>query len=220
MRFYLIILLLCGFVFGPAHAGAWMRKKGSSFTALSFALDRSHQISRTSYFEYGWSEKLTFGSQISTGPDGAGVPTGDAVVFMRKPMLQGDGPHNFAYELGAGITWVGQTIAPRFQAGLSWGRGIELKKKSGWVAVDATVIRPGLDSSQIKIDSTIGLNFTKVTSGMMQLYLNYQKEANLTVSPSVMFSGKKGKFRLQLGAEMNLGSRGDSTLKMGFWQEF
>lgn len=220
MRFYFLTLLLYGFAFDPAHAGAWMRKQGSSFTALSFIIDRNQNISRTSYFEYGWSEKLTFGSQISTGTDALGIPTGDAVVFMRKPLPQGDGPHNFAYELGAGVSWMGEIMAPRFQAGLSWGRGIKVKKKNGWAAVDATLVRSGLANNQIKIDSTIGLNFTKVTSGMMQVYLNYQDETNVTVSPSVIFSGKNGKFRVQLGTDLNLGSHGDSTFKIGFWQEF
>ncbi len=73
----------------------------------------------------------------------------------------------------------------------------------------------------LKVDSTIGLNFTEVTTGMVQLYLAHlDRETYGSIAPSIVIKPRNSKFRIQIGAESQLGNFENPGLKFGIWREF
>ena len=72
-----------------------------------------------------------------------------------------------------------------------------------------------------KLDMTLGMNFTEVTKGMLQIYAaDISGSAAATIAPSIVFSPKKKKFSVQIGTESQIGNFDNSALKLGLWREF
>ncbi len=215
-------LLMCVFLASAAHAGAWMREKGTSFTSLSFTANYFLETTNTSYLEFGWRDDLTIGADIGYATNSQGVQTGYGTLFIRRPLGPNEGQNKWAYELGIGAAWIGDVVLPHLKTGVSWGRGLQIKELNGWMAVDASMtwdVSYGMHLA--KIDSTIGVNFTEITTGMVELYLaNLNSKTYATVAPSLVFKPRKGKYRFQVGAESPLGHFADTALKLGLWREF
>lgn len=223
MRFAVtIILILVTVVPGRACAGAWLREQGTSFTSVSFSATYFRDISNSTYLEIGVRENLTLGADIGYSTDRFGQQSGDATLFFRRRIGTSTGPNKWAYEIGAGATWAGDLILPHFKTGLSWGRGIQLKERHGWMSVDATVIWDlGNGQHQSKLDTTVGLNFSDTATGMVQLFLgNLSGETYGTLAPSLILKPKKRNFRIQFGFEAPLDSVENTSVKLGLWREF
>lgn len=223
MRFALLTLLILS-TCPPtrAHAGAWLREQGTSFTAVSFSATYFRDIANTTYLEIGLRENLTLGADIGYFTSRIGQQSGFATLFMRKPLGPNTGPNKWAYEIGAGATWEGELVVPHIKTGVSWGRGYQFQDMNGWMAVDASITWDlGLGLHLTKVDTTVGLNFSDTTTGMLQLFLGNQGgEAFGTFAPSVIYKPKKRNFRIQFGAETPLDNFEDTSLKLGLWREF
>ena len=128
----------------------------------------------------------------------------------------------WAYDIGAGASWSGEFISPHLRAGLSWGRGFTLGERNGWLTVDASARWEfGFSQEVIKIDSTVGLDFTPVTTGMAQVFLTYTGgETYAKFAPSIVLSPSFTKYRLQLGSEIPFDAPENSALTLSLWREF
>tara|TARA_R110002049_G_scaffold44333_3_gene129815 strand:+ start:49289 stop:49921 length:633 start_codon:yes stop_codon:yes gene_type:complete len=205
-----------------ASAGAWLRETGSSFTATSFSGSYFLDTSQSTYIEFGLRDNLTLGADINFYNSRLGQQSGHATLFVRMPIGATDSDNRWAYELGIGATWAGEFYYPHVRAGLSWGRSVKWNDHSGWMAVDASVRRDiGIDTTVTKIDSTIGIDFTPVTTGMLQLFVTHDPAgAKAKLAPSVVISPSFSKFRFQIGTETPLGSPRDTAIKIGLWRSF
>ncbi len=223
MRSFSVLFALMSLLLpAPAAAGPWMREKGTSFTALSFTITPTLETATSTYLEYGLRDDLTLGADIYIKTDRFGQQIGRGTLFFRRPLGQSDGPGKWAYELGIGADWSDRFVLPHLKTGLTWGRGITLRDKSGWVTVDAAMYWDISRGAHVaKVDSTLGLDFTERTAGMLQLYLTHINGAAIsTIAPSIILSGKKGKYRIQIGVESRFGNASDTALKIGLWRTF
>ncbi len=218
----LVIVLICIACAGTAHAGAWLREKGAGFSSFSFSSSYSLDTVSQTYLEYGLTEKTTLGADIGFVRPRFGLHGGYMTLFMRRAVGSTDLNSKWAYDLGVGASWTGDSALPHLRTGLSWGRGIAAVGKSGWVAVDAAVIWDLTYARHLtKVDTTIGLNFTDTTAGMVQLFAgNLDQKTFRTFAPSLIVSPKFTKFRIQFGTESEVGNLRNSVLKLGLWREF
>ncbi len=205
-----------------AAAGPWLREKGSAFTAVSFTGNYYLETGTQTYLEYGLTEKTTLVADLGFSHQHFLEETGYATVSIRRAITARNAKSKWAYELGAGAGWIGSTTLPHLRTGLSWGRGVEWGKKSGWMTVEAAVIWDLTFAQHVtKIDTTLGINFTDVTSGILQLYTaNVLNQTIGTIAPSLTFSPKQKKFRIQIGSESQIGNWENSAIKIGLWREF
>lgn len=206
----------------PVHAGAWLREEGTGFLSTAFSATYFRDIAAETYAEYGVRPDLTLGIDVGLYTLRNGRETGYATAFMRRPLGNPDGPSRLSYELGIGAGWVGDEVTPHIKTGLSWGRGLQLKERSGWVNIDASVTWDlGHSLHVTKLDTTVGLNFTDRTSGMLQLHVAHiDAEVYSTLAPSVILTPKWANFRIQVGALAPLENLDNTALKLGIWREF
>lgn len=205
-----------------AEAGAWLREKGRGFSSTAFTITPDLDIANTSYLEYGLRPKLTLGADVRLAHDRFGVQDGFATLFIRRALNDPNKTSKWAYELGFGATWDDSVIQPHVKLGLSWGRGLQWGERYGWMSVDGSY-RWDITTSQgtAKIDTTVGMGFTEVTTGMMQLYLTeFDGTMTASIAPSLVFQPRGKKFRVQVGAEAPLDDTNNTALKLGLWREF
>ena len=223
MRLYAFpICLVTLFMPLTAQAGAWMRKTGKTFSAVSFNLNALRNQSNSTFLEFGLRDTVTIGVDIGASTDNLGATNGKFTLFLRRPLGPGDRKHRLSYEIGLGADWQGRDISPHLRAGVSWGRGITLGEKSDWAAVDASYTFSLGDFPDIaKIDTTFGLNFNDRFSGMMQLYLGHSEgTGSASFAPSLIISSRQGKVRYQVGFESPIGDARRTSIKIGLWREF
>lgn len=207
----------------PATAGPWLAESGSTFTSVSTTLNYQLDVTRNTYLEHGLNDHLTLGAELILANDRFGSRQGGATLLLRRPLDMGAAPHLFAYELGLGARWANDMTHSHVQAGLSWGRGFEWRGTSGWATVDSA-LRMGVKDSGylIKVDGTIGLNFTPALAAIGQIYL-YQSEAGngATLAPSIVWRYLKARdSRIQIGVETPLNRPEQTAAKIGLWQRF
>ena len=217
-----VLLFWCQCLAGPALAGAWLKEEGKGFLSTSFSATYFRDIASETYAEYGVRPDLTIGIDVGFYTIRDGSQHGYATAFVRRPLGETDGVNRFSYELGIGAAWIGEDVTPHIKTGLSWGRGLQIKDKNGWINVDANVTWDlGRSLHVSKIDTTVGLNFTERTSGMLQLYLTHLDEKMYsTIAPSVVLSPKWAKFRIQVGALAPLENLDNTAIKIGIWRDF
>ena len=206
----------------PATAGPWLREKGKSFVSQSFTLNKSLESASSSYIEYGWSDRTTIGADVGMFRDLSKGQSGFATFFMRRNFGNPDRRAKLAWELGLGAGWVGDTLIPHLKTGVSWGRGYQLGERGGWMVVDASV-RWDLGQSLhvVKVDGTVGLNLNERFTGMVQLYLSHADgDSHATLAPSLIWTPKSGKYKIQIGAESPVDAFSDTAVKIGIWREF
>lgn len=101
MRLVLISVLLAA-AGTSAWAGAWLREKGSSFTAISVTTfeegEGGYKYKSSLYAEWGLRENLTIGLDAEEHQD----LYGHALVFARIPIADFSQAGRFAAEFGVG----------------------------------------------------------------------------------------------------------------------
>lgn len=204
------------------QAGPWLREQGSAFMEVSFASTYTLDTASQTYLEYGLSDKTTVIADIGMFRPRNALHGGIATFSLRRALSAPDATSKWAYELGAGVGWLGDEILPHFRTGVSWGRGTSWAETSGWMTVEAAVIWDLTYAQHVsKVDATLGVNFTDITTGMLQLYTAHVDGTTIaTLAPSLVFKPEKGKFRVKLGGEAEIGNWDNSALKIGLWRDF
>lgn len=221
LRIFLVIFSIT-LLANIAQAGPWLREKGSAFTATSVSATYFLDTTSQTYLEYGFTDKTTFVGELSLRRLRYASEIGSATASMRRALSHPGAKSKWAYEFGVGAGWEGQQVLPHLRTGLSWGRGIKWTDKSGWATVETSIIWDITYARYMaKVDTTLGINFTDVTAGMLQFYtMHMADKTSATFAPSVIFSPKKSKFRIVIGAETPLKNMSNTALKLGLWREF
>ena len=222
MRYRFLITILMTLLPAPVQAGPWLRDKGSSFMAVSVAATFYLDTGTQTYLEYGLTDKTTVIADVGIVRPRFGSHGGYTTVSMRRALTLPDAKSKWAYELGVGVGWIGSQTLPHARTALTWGRGMTWGDKSGWATVDAAVIWDLANSLHVtKIDATVGVNLTDITAGMLQIYTAHIDDQSIaTFAPSLVFKPKNAKFRIQIGAESEIGRAHNTALKIGLWREF
>ena len=222
MSFRLIPFVTLLILAHSADAGPWLRDKGASFSSTSFSSTYYLDTTSQAYLEYGLTANMTLIGELGITRYNTAQQGGNATISMRRALGPKDGKSKWAYEIGIGTGWYGEDVFPHIRTGLSWGKGIKWKGKTGWTTVDASVVWDITHDLHVaKIDATLGLNLTEVTSGMIQIYTAHTKgNSTATIAPSFIFKPKERKFRVQVGTETPLRNLANSAFKIALWREF
>ena len=206
----------------PLHAGAWLREQGRTFLSSTFSATYFRDIANESYIEHGWRDDITIGADVGFYTLHTGLQTGQATVFIRRPLKFGAEKSVWSYEIGIGAYWIADQVSPTIKTGVSWGRGFTFAEKSGWMNVDASVTWDlGQSLHTTKIDSTVGINLTEKFTGMLQVFsANVGGETFHSLAPSIVFAPKSNKLRLQVGALAPLDNLDSTAIRLGIWREF
>jgi hypothetical protein len=220
-----LALVLLALVHGTtAQAGPWLREKGSTFTSTSISSSLGRDANSSGYLEFGITPDTTVGLDLGFSQNRTGRKLAFGTLFIRRQLGGTAGPSRWAYELGIGGTYAGaaQPVEPHVKTGLSYGRGIQLAGKSGWLVTDAAVLwELEQDDHVTKIDTTLGLNFSDQFSGMVQLNFARQGSETFTfLEPSLVIAPFDTGLKIQAGIVAPLDEPDNSALKLGIWQEF
>lgn len=218
MRFVLLIALLLPAQ--PADAGAWLREQGAAFLSFKTTIEQNGQRNAAVYAEYGARPKLTLGVKADVGMVHGFLSGGRAEVFVRKPFPLGKRNFKLAYELGLGGAFV-QTVDPLLRVGLNLGKGLTLRKTSGWLAIDASVEWASTsDIATVKLDTTLGFNLSAHFKVMMQIFhTDSIVFTETTLAPSVIWTPNTDKgISYQFGLETN--DAGVLGATVGVWRSF
>ncbi|WP_415922024.1 hypothetical protein [Tateyamaria sp. SN6-1] len=216
MRRTLMILALLWVT--PAWAGAWLRAEGTGFLASSLLQDENGRTDAALYFEYGVRPKLTLGVKADADMTAGRLGDGTAFAFDRLPIPTADKPFKLTYDLGIGAT-LGAETDPLLRTGLSYGRGLNWRERSGWLALDLAVEWSlGGAAHTTKFDTTIGMGLTDTTKLMMQVFVsNADSRTTVTLAPSLIWQPRESKRSYQVGVEAE---RGVVSVRLGLWQDF
>lgn len=219
---FTVILLIWQCMASTAYAGAWLREKGTGFTSLSFGATQFSETTNALYIEYGLSDKTTIGLNISSFTNALNVRNGFGNLFMRRAIGPTDRPNKWAYEIGVGGLWGNEKHLPTFKTAISWGRGFQIKERSGWVNVDAAfVYEPTLGQNIAKLDAALGMNFGGITTGLLEVTISSQNsETYGALEPSVLLRPKDSSFSVKLGAQIPFDEQEKAALKLGIWRKF
>ncbi|KIC22316.1 MULTISPECIES: hypothetical protein [unclassified Leisingera] len=204
----------------PAAGGAWLEVPGKGFASASATYretSRGAQQELSYYGAYGITPKLTLGVDLNQ----TGDLSGHALVFARLPLREGE-----RYRLAAEAAFGGNHYRGQWQmmqkTTLSYGRGFQTGKTSGWLAVDAAyeLRNSGLDAIW-KLDATLGLNRPGKPAPMLQIetYKPEGAQFSYTLTPSLRYPLPAGR-ELILGLEHRSAGGGSLGLKLGLWQKF
>ena len=219
-RLILVFWLMC-LSAHPAAAGAWLREKGKGFLAYSNLTASTMDTAYTAYFDYGLTEKTTIGATLDVYTPLRHQMSGKGILFIRRSLDWGIIDGHWAYELGIGARHTGVEFVPIAKTALSYGRGITWGKRDGWFAVD-TGIEWGFGDAQhlVKIDTTIGLEFSPRSKGMLQVFSTFNEDwGSVTIAPSYIFETIKKKNYL-FGLETSSSASKVISVKFGVWQSF
>ena len=223
IRILLAIALWLGAAL-PCTAGAWMRTEGDGFLSLGFrayedAATGTQSVEQSFYFEYGFRPRLTLGVSASytSGEKGEGL------VFLRFPLRNDDRAAKISAEFGIGAESMDAVnFDPFLKGGVSWGRGLTLAGRGGWVNVDSAVQWRTDDTPPLfKLDATLGLTLSDRFQVMGQGFFEADENGeSLTVVPSVIYTPKRGNMKFVVGLEHKSGRDESTGLKFGLWREF
>lgn len=208
------LMCLCAMLWSTqAAAGAWPRGKDRVFVSLLTYATQFDSYTGI-YGEWGVSDRLTFGVDIGRAVSGRDK----AVAFLRWPIGLPPGQARLAFEIGAGQIDGQAVIRP----GLSWGRGIRLGERTGWVAID-TLAEIGFDTGTVdaKTDMTIGLRLSDRMTAMLQLQAGLQEgdAPVLRIVPSAGFDiGTNAK--VEFGLTQSLRGEFETGIKLAMWWSF
>lgn len=205
-----------------ANAGAWLREEGTTFFATTIGTTKSRDFSTTAYAEYGLSERVTIGIDISYGLQLAVADEGSGIVFLRFPLGPTDRTHRFAWHVGIGSRYQNLEFYPAAEVGASWGRGVKFGDRWGWVNVDTSMntSQHPIDT-RFKIDGTLGVTLNDRYKVMGQVFNTFQGgDTYSKVAPSLLISVGKSKFNIQFNAEIPAAGGGETLFKIGIWSEF
>ncbi|MFQ6547701.1 hypothetical protein AADZ90_007065 [Aestuariibius sp. 2305UL40-4] len=217
-----VAYLLASVIAGSAQAGAWPRGDGNVF--LSFG--RTSSVTAppevlkgrdlSLFFEYGLTDDLTAGIDLSTGSNGQ---TATALAFARHPILQDFTDHPVAVTLALGIEDLeGGVSVPLLRAGLSWGRGLE----KGWLTIDTFyTTAPNSQRTDWKSDVTLGRRFGDHVKGIVQFQTSVSTSGALysKFAPSGVVTVVEG-LDVEIGAIQPIAGDDEIQLKIGVWMSF
>ncbi|WP_223423477.1 hypothetical protein [Tateyamaria pelophila] len=202
----------------PAMGGAWMREPGTGFLAFGPVYEETGRLTGSLYVEYGVRPNLTIGAKFDADMTLQQIGNSTGFVFLRRPIKMDERPFKLAYEVGIGSTFgAGNDLL--LLTGLSYGRGISVGSRNGWLAIDGAVEWSAGDTSTIaKLDTTLGLTLSDKFKVMMQVFHSQTDEASATtLAPSVIWQPRPEKASYQLGIEAESGTL---ALKFGVWRSF
>ena len=215
-----LVLLLAALILPfPASGGAWMREVGTTFLSFGTTIYVNDETQGTVFVEYGLRPKLTFGLKIDVNMNQGQTTGGTFYVFLLKPIPTGTRPYKVAYEMAVGSSFGGQSSA-LLRAGLSYGRGITVREKSGWLSIDtAAEWLARDDATTLKLDGTLGLTLTPQLQVMMQVFVSQTStDTSTTLAPSAIWRPKPdAPTQYQFGLEAK---DGITALKLGVWRSF
>ena len=229
MRAYAAALILAlALSAGPAQPGPWPREAGTGFLSLSHSLseDRARPGRPASgysavYGEYGLGAGLTLGLDA-----GRGEAYGDwsALLFLRRPLDGGHGPHRFAAEFGVGrIGADGADPQAVLRPGLSWGRGMETAWGDGWATLESYAeYRLNDEETALKADLTLGVKPGPDRMLILQFQSGDYPGARpyLRLAPSYVHRLGRGETFLEIGLKAGLAGDETQGLKLGLWRSF
>ena len=217
-----ILLLSCMLTPGGATAGPWLQEQGSGFASFSLSATRTEQHGLSAYFEYGATVDTTIGIDIDMYRDALDTSTGYGTLFLRRAIGSTEGPSRLAYELGLGVARKDGQTTPTAKTALTWGRGITLQGRSGWVTVDGALhwdLRTS--DTTVKVDGTFGVNLSDVMAAMLQVnYAHMQGDSHGKVEPSIVLRPGAGDFRIKIGAQASFDDLSETALTLGLWHDF
>ena len=218
----LLIFALCVIATSSATAGAWPREKATSFVALSFSVDKQNTSEVNSFLEFGVRDDLTVGANMTVARTAQDSERGYATIFLRRPLRFSTDTHMLSYEVGLGGRWTDTLFVPHLKTGLSWGTGITLRERHGWVNIDTSVAWSlSSDAHLAKIETTFGLNVTDMTTTIIQL--NVEHRAGHTkgyLEPSVIIKPKGRALNFKFGMRSDIQDFRDTAINLGIWRQF
>jgi hypothetical protein len=205
-----------------AQARPWLREKGTTFTAVSVTGTNYLDTTSQTYVEYGLTSETTLIADIGTSRLYLGAVGGSATFSVRRALSASDAVHKWAYGVGVGASWTDVATKPHLRTALSWGKGINMREKTGWVTVEAATIWDIEEAQHVaKVDATVGLNFTPVTAAMFQFFTAFSDQYSIAkLAPSVIITPKNAKFSIHIGTETAIGDFENSAVKFGLWRKF
>ncbi|MBY5934773.1 hypothetical protein KUV51_17330 [Tateyamaria omphalii] len=195
-----------------------MQEHRKGFLSYSGVYEETGKLDGSVYLEYGLRPKLTLGAKIDVNMTSGRMGDGTGFLFFRKPVRTGERAYKIAYDIGLGSTFGGNSD-PLLRTGLSYGRGIKMWDRYGWLAIDGA-IEWALDDNpdMLKLDTTIGLNLNDRFKVMMQVFVSdTDGQTATTLAPSLVWQPKPKGRSFVFGVE---GEDGIFALKLGIWRSF
>jgi len=214
---YLVLVFLA--LASAAQAGPWPRPPGEQFLSFSvetpIAENAVSQSFVSAFYERGLRHDWTIG--IDAGADALGYEK--SFVFLRRPVWSGE-RSKLAFEIGLGRQTTKTGTGPALRPALTWGRSFEAFDRSGWMQLDASIAHlPTLQSSVLKLETTVGLTVSTKVTAMLQATFEAEKtgQAVAKVTPSVAYKIHDNLHVLG-GAIFSDDTR--AKLKFGVWTKF
>lgn len=213
--------LLLTLITTPADAGPWPQPDGQAFVSGTVEHAGGDDWVVTGYAEYGLTPNITLGFDSSTTAFVA-----EGYVFLRYPVLQGDGPNRFAVLGGVGAS--GNLVrgpTPLWVIGASWGRGMTYPFGAGWASVDASMRFRGKDSFASerlsKLDATLGWQRSNRDLAILQLQTSQERgqDALIKFAPSYVWHFADW-FQVETGVTVPLAGDDVAKIKIGVWSQF
>ena len=181
---------------GALWAGAWPRAKGETFLSYSIEIDQTNpgDSPGSLFIERGLNRKVTIG--LDAG--GRQTDLTKAIAFLRWPVQTHAKEAVTAFELGAGFANDSLALRPA----LSWGRGLSLGDRSGWVAVDMRGLVYDHAEGLLETDFTFGLKPGRHSIAIMQIQTGVPSDAQpyARIAPSFVYETRPG-YHLELGRQ-------------------
>ena len=133
MRYFLLITVILHCLAAPVTAGPWLREEGKTFLSTSISSTRLFETQSSTYLEFGLSSETTLGADLNMSASAPSGQKGSGVLFFRRVLGPVEGKNKFAYEVGIGADWGSYGTHPTIKTGLTWGRGMQMGAKGGWI---------------------------------------------------------------------------------------
>jgi hypothetical protein len=205
----------------PALAGPWPQPDGQAFVSGTVEHAGGMDWVVTAYGEYGLTPEITLGFDSSTT-----AFVGEGYVFLRYPVLQGDGPNRFAILGGVGASGnLERGVQPLWVIGASWGRGLTYPFGAGWASVDASMRfrRENSFASErlTKLDATLGWQRENRDLAILQLQTSQERGQDplIKFAPSYVWHFAD-LFQVETGLTLPLAGDDVAKVKIGIWSQF
>lgn len=222
MRYFLLITAILHCLAAPLAAGPWLREEGKTFLSTSVSSTRTFETQSSTYLEFGLSRETTLVADLNLTASDPSGKNGSAVLFFRRALGPAEGENKLAYEVGIGADWGSYGTRPMVKTGLTWGRGMQMGAKGGWVTVDGSLLWDiKTKDYRAKLDGTFGLDLGDTTKGILELNLGHADGSTYaTFVPSLVIRPPVTDFQIQLGIEAPLKGIATNRIKIGLWREF
>lgn len=203
-----------------AEAAAWPREEGQHFLTLSYesTVDGPDFGSYASlYYEYGLTEKLTFGVDVGKNSN---IDQISGIAFLRYPLDLTRGVDVFAIELGVGGAERDGSTSAALRPGFSWGRPIEGPWGAGWLGIESSYAFYDDGGGLGKVDGTFGINHDNGSLTILKLEYAAPLDGRSTFAfaPSHALKISEKTF-LEFGVSHEF-DQSVSKAKVGFWLRF